>query len=95
MYINAKLSAASHINVSRNCTIRLCGLLSIMDQAFGELLSEHVSNRFKIELAVALNIFILTVPRRYFYCGSLLLLVLAVRIILWFSYYVSVIFCKF
>ena len=33
--------------------------------------------------------FILTVPRRFFCFGSLLLLVLALRIILWFSYYVS------
>ena len=32
----------------------------------------------------------LTVPRRYFCCGSLLLLVLAARIyIIWFTYYVS------
>ena len=38
------------------------------------------------------SILILTVPRRYFCCGSLLLLVLAVRFILWFTYYVSDIF---
>ena len=37
--------------------------------------------------------FILTVPRRYFYCGSLLFLLSV--FILWFSYYVSDIFCKF
>ena len=51
LYINAKLTATSLINVSRNCTIHMCGPLSIMDQAFGEPLSEHVLNRFRIELA--------------------------------------------
>ena len=39
------------------------------------------------------SIFILTVPRRYFCCGSLLFLLSV--FILWFSYYVSDIFCKF
>ena len=39
------------------------------------------------------NIFILTVPRRYFCCGSLLFLLSV--FILWFIYYVSDIFCKF
>ena len=37
--------------------------------------------------------FILTVPRRYFCCGSLLFLLSV--FILWFIYYVSDIFCKF
>ena len=36
---------------------------------------------------------ILTVPRRYFCCGSLLFLLSV--FILWFIYYVSDIFCKF
>ena len=40
-----------------------------------------------------LCIFILTVPRRYFCCGSLLFLLSV--FILRFSYYVSDIFCKF
>ena len=44
-------------------------------------------NRFKPP-----SIFILTVPRRYFCCGSLLLLSV---FILWFSCYVSDIVCKF
>ena len=39
------------------------------------------------------SIFILTVPRRYFCCGSLLFLQSV--FILWFSYYISDIFCKF
>ena len=39
------------------------------------------------------SIFILTVPRRYFCCGSLLFLLSV--FILWLSYYVSDIFCKF
>ena len=39
------------------------------------------------------SIFILTVPRRYFCCGSLLFLLSV--FILWFIYYVSDIFCKF
>ena len=39
------------------------------------------------------SIFILTVPRWYFCCGSLLFLLSA--FILWFSYYVNDIFCKF
>ena len=47
-----------------------------------------VRNRFK-----APSIFILTVPRRYFCCGSLLFLLSV--FILWFIYYVSDIFCKF
>ena len=38
-------------------------------------------------------IFILTVPRRYFCCGSLLFLLSV--LILWFIYCVSDIFCKF
>ena len=37
--------------------------------------------------------FILTVPRRYFCCGSLMFLLSV--FILWFIYYVSDIFCKF
>ena len=39
------------------------------------------------------SIFILTVPRRYFCCGSLLFLLSV--FILWFICYVSDIFCKF
>ena len=39
------------------------------------------------------SIFILTVPRRHFCCGSLLFLLSV--FILWFIYYVSDIFCKF
>ena len=39
------------------------------------------------------SIFILTVPRQYFCCGSLLFLLSV--FILWFIYYVSDIFCKF
>ena len=39
------------------------------------------------------SIFILTVPRRFFCCGSLLFLLSV--FILWFSSYVSDIFCKF
>ena len=39
------------------------------------------------------SIFILTVPRQYFCCGSLLFLLSV--FIPWFSYYVSDIFCKF
>ena len=39
------------------------------------------------------NIFILTVPMRYFCCGSLMFLLSV--FILWFIYYVSDIFCKF
>ena len=39
------------------------------------------------------SIFILTVPRRYFCCGSLLFLLSV--FILWFIYYVNDIFCKF
>ena len=35
---------------------------------------------FRLWIGLALDHFILTVPRRYFCCGSLLLLVLAVRI---------------
>ena len=39
------------------------------------------------------SIFILTIPRRYFCCGSLLFLLSV--FILWFIYYVSDIFCRF
>ena len=39
------------------------------------------------------SIFIPTVPRRYFCCGSLPFLLSV--FILWFSYYVGDIFCKF
>ena len=46
-----------------------------------------LANRFKPP-----SIFILTVPRRYFCCGSLLFLLSV--FILWFIYYVSDIFCK-
>ena len=56
-----------------------------MIEAEGEV--RRLYNRFKPP-----SIFILTVPRRYFRCGSLLFLLSV--FILWFIYYVSDIFCK-
>ena len=44
-------------------------------------------------IEIKYSIFILTVPRRYFCCDSLLFLLSV--FILWFIYYVSDIFCKF
>ena len=46
-----------------------------------------------VGLTKCASTFILTVPRRYFCCGSFLFLLSV--FILWFIYYVSDIFCKF
>ena len=59
-----------------------------MIEAEGEV--GYPENRFKTP-----SILILTVPRRYFCCGSLLLLVLAVRIYTLVQLFISDIFCKF
>ena len=41
----------------------------------------YICNEAQKNLRARLSILILTVPRRYFCCGSLLLLVLAVRMV--------------
>ena len=61
---------------------------------FGKTFAEMIKNLdLVLERLKPPSIFILTVQRRYFCCGSLLFLLSV--FILWFSYYVSDIFCKF
>ena len=71
---------------SRRCNLVFHGLAESKNEHLDEILLEFMWSELGIDSDALLIdcfnrlIFILTVPRRYFCCGSLLLLVLAVRI---------------